>query len=144
MCPWQTSSPLTPPSPEWLAGTPWWWFNIISEHDWLCALETRHYTAPCRVLMFWKTRYHLFILASFTHRILCKKRSGNLAGKEETTQSEFSTDVLRFAHFCLCVHKCLENIQEENKKQKPSPCFCIKVIHRCIQSAVFHLPAWLL
>ena len=60
MCPWQTSSPLTPPSSEWGAGTPWWWFNIISEHDWLWALETQHYTTPCRVLMTWKTRYHLF------------------------------------------------------------------------------------
>lgn len=79
MCPWQTSL-LTPP--EWLAGTLRWWFNIISEHDGLWALGTQHYTTPCRVLMFWKTRYHLFTC----HPSLTESGGGDLAGKDKTEE----------------------------------------------------------
>lgn len=76
-CPWVSNLPvkrqcqLTLSSVECLAGAPWWWFNIISQRAWLYALETQHYTAPRRALMLWKTRYHLFILSSFTEWILC-------------------------------------------------------------------------
>lgn len=126
MCPWQTSSPPTPPSPEWQASTPWWWFNIISEHDWLWALETQHYTTPCRVLMFWKTRYHLFPChPSLTNPV--EKRSGNLAGEEKmVVMSVF----YKCSGACMCVCTKLE----KHRRLKTNPCFVVKVIHRWIQS----------
>lgn len=84
-CLWKSQCRLTLSSAEWLAGAPRWWFNIISQRDWLYALETQHYTAPCRALMLWKTRYHLFILSSFTQWILCWPKNvqvKNLIGRE--------------------------------------------------------------
>lgn len=48
-----------------------------------------------------------------------------------------SADVLRFVHLCVCVHMGLKHKQEENKRQKTSMCFGIKVIHRCIKFSVF-------
>ncbi len=135
MCPWQTSSPPTPPSLEWLAGPLQWWFNIITEHDWLWALETLHYTTPCRVLMFWKTRYHLFT---------CHPSLSEICGKRvETWQKNrrpkwvLSADVPRFLRVYVCAHKGLKYKQGENKKQNPNMCFGIKVIHTCIQFSVF-------
>lgn len=72
--PWTRQCRLTLSSAEWLAAPPRWWFNIISQHDWLCALETQHYTGPRWALMLWKTRYHLFIFSSFTLRIQCVQK----------------------------------------------------------------------
>lgn len=76
---------LTLSSLEWLAGAPRWWFNIISQHGWLYALETQHYTAPRRALMLWKTRYYLFSFSSFTWWTLCLQnmhKSNLLMGRE--------------------------------------------------------------
>lgn len=107
---------------------PRWWFNIISQHDWLCALETQHYTAPRRALMLWKTRYHLFILSSFTWWILClQNMCKSSSGKGNA--------VVRSLEMCGITLFFFVWKKYRNKMQ----CLLfIFVKHWCIQFAVYH------